>query len=134
MQAVAKQTGARRMGWDVIADDQYVFREFCDWAAAIPYMAGTVMSEFNSNLAKGELTKNDWTATEVDGKLTAAFGDKKDAIVAEFRKVQPQKKIQDVLFLDTTFRPGAKMVLARKLEKTKTPVFQLHLCVRIPDR
>jgi para-nitrobenzyl esterase len=132
MQALAKQTGVRRMGWDVIADDQYVLREFCEWAASIPYMAGTVMSEFNSNLAKGELTKNDWTAKEVDEKLTAAFGDKKDEVVAEFKKVQPQKKIQDVLFLDTTFRPGAKMVLARKLENAKAPVFNYIFAYEYP--
>ena len=63
---LAKQTGARRMGWDVIADDRYVLREFCDWAASIPFMAGTVMSEFNSNLAKGEFNKNEWSPKEVD--------------------------------------------------------------------
>ena len=90
------------------------------------------MCEFNSNLAKGELTKNDWTAKEVDDKLTAAFGDKKDEVVAEFKKVQPQKKIQDMLFLDTTFRPGAKMVLARKLENTKAPVFNYIFASEYP--
>src|SRR5438309_1950121 len=99
LQALAKQTGTRAMGWDVIADDQYVLREFCDWADSIPYMAGTVMSEFNSNLAKGELTKNDWDRKEVDEHLTAAYGDKKDEIIAEFKKVHPRKKIQDALFL-----------------------------------
>ncbi|HTU46650.1 MAG TPA: hypothetical protein VMF91_16400 [Bryobacteraceae bacterium] len=132
MQALAKQTGVRRMGWDVIADDQYVLREFCEWAASIPYIAGTVMSEFNSNLAKGELTKNDWTAKEVDEKLRGAFGDKKDEVVAEFKRVQPQKKIQDVLFLDTTFRPSAKMVLARKLENAKAPVFNYIFAYEYP--
>ena len=131
-QELAKQTGGRGMGWDVIADDRYVLREFCDWATSIPYMAGTVMSEFNSNLAKGELTKNDWSAKEVDDRLTAAFGDKKDEIVAEFKKVQPRKKIQDALFLDTTFRPGAKMVLARKLENTKAPVFNYIFAYEYP--
>ncbi len=129
---LAKQTGARGMGWDVIADDRYVLREFCDWAASIPYMAGTVMSEFNSNLAKGEFTKNDWSPKEVDDRLTAAFGDKKAEVVAEFKKVQPQKKIQDALFLDTTFRPGAKMVLARKLENTKAPVFNYIFAYEYP--
>ena len=68
---LAKQTGGRG-GWDVIADDHYVLREFCDWAAQIPYMAGSVMSEFNSNLAKGEFTKNDWSTQEVDQRLSAA--------------------------------------------------------------
>jgi para-nitrobenzyl esterase len=128
---LAKQSGTR-MGWDVIADDRYVLREFCDWAASIPYMAGTVMSEFNSNLAKGELTKNDWSPKEVDDRLTAAFGSKKDEVVSEFKKVQPQKKIQDALFLDTVFRPGAKMVLARKLENTKAPVFNYIFAYEYP--
>ena len=131
-QALAKQTAVRGMGWDVIADDQYVLREFCDWAASIPYMAGTVMSEFNSNLAKGEFTKNDWSPKEVDNHLTAAFGDKKDEVVTEFKKVQPQKKMQDVLFLDTIFRPGAKMVLARKLENTTAPVFNYIFAYEYP--
>jgi hypothetical protein len=120
------------MGWDVIADDRYVLREFCDWAASIPYMAGTVMSKFNSNLAKGQLTKNDWTPKEVDDHLTAALGDKKDEVVAEFKKVQPQKKIQDVLLVDTTFRPGAKLVLARKLENTTAPVFNYIFAYEYP--
>ena len=70
------------MGWNPIADDQYVLREFCDWADTIPYMVGNVLSEFSSNLARGEFTKNEWTPKEVDEKLAAAFGDKKDAIVA----------------------------------------------------
>ena len=120
------------MGWDVIADDQYVLREFCDWADAIPYIAGTVMSEFNSNLAKGEFTKNDWSQKEIDQRLTAAYGDKKDEVVAEFRKVQPHKKVQDALYLDTVFRPGAKAVLARKLEKTKAPVYNYIFAYEYP--
>jgi para-nitrobenzyl esterase len=130
-QELAKQTGARG-GWDVIADDRYVMREFCDWAATIPYMAGTVLSEFNSNLARKELTKNEWSEKEVDDRLTAAFGAKKAEIVAEFKKVQPQKKTQDVLFLDTVFRPGAKMVLARKLETAKAPVFNYIFAYEYP--
>ncbi len=131
-QALAKQTGTRSMGWDVIADDEYVLREFCDWADSIPYIAGTVMSEFNGNLAKGEFAKNDWSPEEVDQRLTAAFGDKKDEVVAEFKKVQPHKKIQDALYLDTIFRPGAKTVLARKLEKTKAPVYNYIFAYEYP--
>lgn len=131
-QSLAKQSGTRSMGWDVIADDQYVRREFCDWADSIPYIAGTVMSEFNSNLAKREFTKNDWSPKEIDERLTAAYGDKKDEVVAEFRKVQPHKKSQDALYLDTVFRPGAKTVLARKLEKTKVPVFNYIFAYEYP--
>jgi para-nitrobenzyl esterase len=121
-QTVGSQLG-RAMGWNPIADDKYVMREFCDWAESIPYMAGTVMTEFTSNLAKGEFTKNEWSPKEVDEKLSVAFGPKKDEIAAEFKKLMPRKKLQDVLFYDDRFRPGAKSMLARKLEKTKAPVY-----------
>ena len=131
-QAVAKQLGRQAMGWDPIADDQYVLREFCDWADSIPYIAGTVMTEFTSNLAKGELTKNEWSQKEIDERLTAAFGDNKDEVVAEFKKVQPHKKIQDALFLDNRFRRSAKAMLARKLEKSKAPVYNYIFAYEYP--
>jgi para-nitrobenzyl esterase len=130
-QTVGKQLG-RAMGWDPVADDQYVMRELCDWADTIPYMAGNVMSEFSSNYAKGELTKNEWTPKEVDEKLTAAFADKKDEIVAEFKKLYPHKKIQDAVFLDNRFRRGTKTMLARKLEKAKAPVYNYVFCYEYP--
>jgi len=131
-QVVAKQAGTQRMGWDPIADDQYVLREFCDWADSIPYIAGTVMTEFSSNMAKGELTKNEWSQKEIDERLTAAFGDKKGEIVAEFKKFQPNKKIQDALFLDNRFRLGAKTMLAQKLEKSKVPVYNYIFTYEYP--
>ncbi len=47
----------------------YLLREFCDWADSTPYMAGTVLSEFNGDLAKGELTKNDCSQKEIDERF-----------------------------------------------------------------
>jgi hypothetical protein len=32
------------MGWDPVADGQYVLREFCDWADSISCIAGTVVT------------------------------------------------------------------------------------------
>ncbi len=110
-------------GWNPIADDQYVMREFCDWADALPLMAGTVFSEMQGTLTRGDGRKNEWTQKEIDGNLTAAFGDKKDQVVAEFKQAFPRKKVQDVLYYAGSSRGGAKNVLARKLEKGKTPVF-----------
>lgn len=140
LETVGKQVGSP-MRWNPIADDRYVLRELCDWAHAIPYIAGNVMSEFNSNLlpvalAKNDWSqseinehladayaKNDWSPSEVDERLTAALGDKKDEAVAEFKKLLPSKKIQDVLFTDNRFRRGTKIMLAQKLEKATAPVF-----------
>ena len=52
--------GWRRLG-RVIADDKYVMREICDWADAIPLMAGTVFSEMQGTASRGDGRKNDWS-------------------------------------------------------------------------
>ncbi|HVW74537.1 MAG TPA: carboxylesterase family protein [Rhizomicrobium sp.] len=122
LKTVGAQLG-RTMGWDPVADDRNVMRELCDWAHAIPYIAGNVLSEFNSNLRQINDAKNDWSAAEVDRRLTAALGAKKDEAVAEFRKLQPRKKIQDILFTDNRFRRSTKIMLAQKLEKATAPVY-----------
>ncbi len=52
-------------GWNPIADDQYVMREFCDWADNIPVISGTVFSEMQGTLTRGDGRKNEWTPKEV---------------------------------------------------------------------
>jgi len=131
LQTVGKRLG-RTMGYDPIADDRMVMRELCDWAHTIPYMAGNVLSEFNSNLRQINAAKNDWSAAEVDQRLTTALGDKKDEAVAEFRKLQPRKKIQDVLFTDNRFRRSTRIMLANKLEKAKAPVYSYMFAYEYP--
>jgi para-nitrobenzyl esterase len=131
-QTVGRQSGAPGFGWNPIADDNYVMRELCDWADSIPYIAGTTLTEFTSNLAKGELTKNEWTPKEVDERLTSVFGAKKDEAAAEFKKLFPHKKVQDVLYFDNRFRGGAKSMLARKLEKAKAPVYNYIFAYEYP--
>lgn len=131
-QTVGRQSGTPGFGWNPIADDKYVMRELCDWADSIPYIAGTTLTEFTSNLAKGELTKNEWTPKEVDERLTAVFGAKKDEAAAEFKKLFPHKKVQDVLYFDGRFRGGAKSMLARKLEKAKAPVYNYIFAYEYP--
>jgi para-nitrobenzyl esterase len=110
-------------GWDVIADDKYVMRELCDWAGTIPLMAGTVFSEMQGTLTRGDGRKNEWSRAEIDENLAKAYGEKKAQVVAEFQKAFPRKKVQDVLYFASGSRPGVKQTLAWKLEKSKTPVW-----------
>jgi para-nitrobenzyl esterase len=131
LRTVGKRLG-RTMGYDPVADDRYVMRELCDWAQTIPYIAGNVLSEFNSNLRQINAMKNDWSTSEVDQRLSTALGGKKDEAVAEFRKLQPRKKIQDVLFTDNRFRRSTKIMLAQQLEKTKAPVFSYLFAYEYP--
>ncbi len=123
LRAAAQETGVPTLGWNPIADDQYVMREFCDWADTIPLVAGAVFSEMQGTLTRGDGRKNEWTPAEVDSQLTAAFGPKKDQIVAEFKQAFPRKKVQDVLYYAGGSRPGVKNLLNRKLEKAKAPVY-----------
>ena len=118
-----RKLGRPALNWEVIADDQYVMREFCDWADTIPLMAGAVFSEMQGTLTRGDGRKNEWSQKEIDDQLTAAFGDKKNDIVAEFKQAFPRKKVQDVLYYAGGSRPGVKNLLARKLEKSKAPVY-----------
>ncbi len=120
-QTLGKQLGP--LSFDPVADDMYIMREFCDWAASIPYIAGTVMSEFNSNLRELDVPKNEWTQKQIEDRLTAAYRDKKDEVLAEFRTVYPGKKVQDAVFVDNRFRRDAKTLLARKLERARAPVY-----------
>jgi para-nitrobenzyl esterase len=123
LRSAAQEVGRPALNWEVIADDQYVMREFCDWTDSIPLMAGAVFSEMQGTLTRGDGRKNEWSQKEIDDQLTAAFSDKKNDIVAEFKHAFPRKKIQDVMYFAASSRPGVKNLLNRKLEKTKAPVY-----------
>jgi para-nitrobenzyl esterase len=132
LRTAAREVGRGNLGWDVIADDQYVMREFCDWADSIPLIAGTVFSENISTLEKGDGRKNYWTAKEAEEHVAKEFGDKAAEVAAEFKKAYPRKKAQDVIFYAGTSRPGPKRVLARKLEKGKAPVYNYVFAYEYP--
>jgi para-nitrobenzyl esterase len=122
-QAAGGGRGGGGGGWDVIADDKYVMRELCDWADTIPLMMGTVFSEMQGTLSRGDGRKNEWSPAEIDENLTKAYGEKKAQVVAEFQKAFPRKKVQDVLYFANGSRPTVKQALAWKLEKSRTPVW-----------
>ncbi len=74
----------------------------------IPLLFGTVLGEFYNNFSfpKGDGPKNSWTPEYTDKMLSDEFGDKKDQIVAAFRKAYPDKNIADTLFMDSGGRKG----------------------------
>ena len=123
LRSAAQEVGRPSLNWEVIADDRYLLREFCEWSDNIPLIVGSVFSEMQGTLTRGDGRKNEWSQAEVDERLGAAFGDKKDAIAAEFRNAFPRKKVQDVLYYAGGARPGVKNLLTRKLERTTVPVY-----------
>ena len=127
LKTVAQQTSTPRLGWNPIADDQYVTRAFCDWTSDIPVMSGAVFSEFRSNLVTGA-NKNAWSQQEIDSHLATAYGDKKDAVVAAFQQSFPGKKIQDVLYFSM---PNTRMIAAKR-EAGPAPVYNYLFVYEYP--
>lgn len=125
--SVAEEIGERHLSWAVYADDQYITREFCDWADSIPLISGSVFSEFISNMQNGN-DKNAWTQAEIEDHLTARFGDKKDQVAAAFKKVFPRKKVQDVLFF---VMPNTRALVAKR-EAGKAPVYNYIFTYEYP--
>ncbi len=132
LQSVAKELGLQSPTWDAVADERNVTTELCDWADEIPFINGTVFSEWDSTLAKGDGRKNEWSQKEIDAQLTTEYGDKKEQVVAEFKKAFPHKKVQDVVFYGGSFRTGIKQTLAWKLEKSKNPVYNYVFAYEYP--
>jgi para-nitrobenzyl esterase len=122
-----KQATGPFFGWNVYADDHYITREFCDWSSGIPMMFGNVFSEMRGNLVSGE-DKNAWTRQEVERRLTAAYGDKKDAVVAAFKEAFPRKKVRDVLF----FAVPNNAALVAKREAGKALVYNYLFAYEYP--
>jgi para-nitrobenzyl esterase len=127
LKTVSQQTGNARVGWNPIADDQYITRAFCDWTATIPVMSGSVFSEFRGNLVTG-VNKNAWSRQEIDSHLATAYGDKKDAVVAAFAQSFPGKKIQDVLYFSM---PNTRMIAAKR-EAGSAPVYNYLFVYEYP--
>ena len=127
LKSAASKLQIQRTGWTVYADDQYVTRDFCDWASSIPVISGSVFSEFRGNLLKNT-DKNAWTEKEVDDHLTATYGDKKDQVIAVFKQSFPGKKIQDVLF----FAMPTTGALVAKREAGTAPVYNYMFTYEYP--
>ena len=52
--------------------------------------------------------------------------------MAEFQKAFPYKRVQDVLYFANTSRSPVRQILARKLEKGKTPVWNCLFAYEYP--
>jgi para-nitrobenzyl esterase len=129
--AVAQKLGRAGLGWKVIADDRYILRKFCDWAGSIPLMAGNTFSESVGTLDKGT-GKNEWSEKEIDDRLTAEYGKRKDEVIAEFSKAFPRKKVQDVLYYSTGLRVRLKALLTRKLAVSQAPAYSYIFAYEYP--
>ena len=113
----------RNVSWRPLQDDEYVMTEYCDFAADIPFIAGTNFSERSSTIFIGDGRKNEWTEEETAAKLKEMYGDHAEAIAEEFTRLFPEKKLADAYFYAPSYRNNVRSALSSKLKNTKAPVY-----------
>lgn len=109
--AADEACGEVGISWGMAYDNDFLTEEYCDWAADVPVMVGTVFSENSFNtITFGDGRHNEWTEEETQQWLTERYGENADAAAEEFQKVFPDMPLADACFFD-----GSKTVTARKI-------------------
>lgn len=105
--------GGERFVFGPVTDGDYFIGHpleygFSEHAKTIPIMIGSVLGEFenNYNVTIGDGRKNEWSDVLSRGYIRDKYGDKTEAVETAFRAAYPEKKIADVLFMDTRERLG----------------------------
>ncbi|MCI7812814.1 MAG: carboxylesterase family protein [Lachnospiraceae bacterium] len=123
------QVGA---AWIPVLDDGYLSADYCDWAADVPIMVGSVFTEQTSTFKVGDGRKNEWSDEEIKANMTEKYGDKADAILEEFAKVFPEKNVADAYFYAPSYRINVQKELEQKLEEGTAPVFNYLFAYEAP--
>ncbi|GHU22461.1 para-nitrobenzyl esterase [Spirochaetia bacterium] len=121
-----REFGISLNGWNVTIDEKTLLSSYPEFAKAIPFIQGTVMGEAaHNNLAfiAQNINKNNWTGAETDRYLGERFGSDAAAIKAEWEKLFPEKKSQDVYFYDIDRRNNTLNFLADKAQSGTAPVY-----------
>ena len=91
----------------------------------VPLIVGSVFGEFSNNLAQviGEDRKNLWPEEVKNVYLQERYGDRKEALLEEFRKVYPEKNTADLLYIDTLFRRATLAYVEERSRVASAPVY-----------
>src|SRR5690606_29471724 len=93
--------------------------DFSDISKDIPLLIGTTFNEL-VNTVYGE---KELSLSEAKARLAKTYGDKTDQYIALFAKAYPNYTPQDLLSIDTLFRPNTIVTADARAAKTKAPVY-----------
>lgn len=98
---ISEEEGTR-VGHGPSADNILVMSEFED-IKDMPIIVSGVFSESAvASYSYGDLRHNEWDETEIMANLTERFGDKAEALLAEFTKLYPEKTAADLYHYNNT--------------------------------
>ncbi len=93
--------------------------DFADISKDVPLLIGTTFNE----LVKTAYAEKNLTLEEAKKRLTKTYGDKTDTYIKLFAKAYPNYTPQDLLSIDTLFRPNTIVTADARSAKTNAPVY-----------
>jgi para-nitrobenzyl esterase len=93
--------------------------DFADISNHVPLMIGTTLNE----LVRTAYGEKNLTMEEAKTRLQKTYGDKTDTYIQLFAKTYPDYSPQDLLSIDTLFRPNTIITADARAAKTKAPVY-----------
>ena len=97
--------------------------DFADISNHIPLLIGTTLNE----LVKVAYAEKNLTLEEAKKRLIKTYGDKTDTYIKLFEKAYPNYTPQDLLSIDTLFRPNTIITADARSAKTNAPVYSYLL-------
>ena len=97
--------------------------DFADISKDIPILMGTTLNE----LVKVAYGEKNLTMDEAKKRLEKIYGDKTDTYLKLFEKTYPNATPQDLVSIDTLFRPNTIITADARSAKTKAPVYNYLL-------
>jgi para-nitrobenzyl esterase len=102
--------------------------DFADISKNVPLMIGTTFNE----LRRTVYAEKNLTMEEAVERIKKSYGPKADKYIELFGKAYPEYSPQDLLSIDTVFRPYTIMVADSWAEKSEAPVFSYMLTWKSP--
>lgn len=102
--------------------------DFADISKDIPLLIGTTFNE----LVKTVYVEKNLTMEEAKERLAITYGDKTDTYIKLFEKAYPNYTPQDLLSIDTLFRPNTIVTADARSTKTDAPVYTYLLTWKSP--
>ncbi|MEJ5351789.1 MAG: carboxylesterase family protein [Melioribacteraceae bacterium] len=138
-EAIAKITGERRPGMTTMfgfapsVDGKVLLQQpfspgFAEISKDIPLMMGTTLNEL---IATAYAEKN-LTMEQAKERLAKKYGDKTDQFVKLFAKAYPYFTPQDLLSIDTVFRPYTIRTADARVKQSNAPIYVYLLTWKSP--
>lgn len=102
--------------------------DFADISNDVPLLIGTTFNE----LIRTAYSQKNLSMEQAKERLKKSFGDKTDQYVELFGKTYPGYSPQDLISIDTVFRPYTMMVADARSLKRKAPVYSYLLTWKSP--